>query len=29
MILLLANCTKLDGYDPTTGIVKWIITHDS
>jgi len=30
MFLLLTNCSaKFDRFDPTTSMVKWIITHDT
>ena len=30
MMVFLTNCTsRFDGYDPTTAIVRWIITHDT
>ena len=30
IFLLLTNCSaKFDGFDPTTSMVKWIITHDT
>ena len=30
VFLLLTNCSaKFDGFDPTTSMVKWIITHDT
>jgi hypothetical protein len=30
MFLLLTNCSaKFDGYDPSTAVVRWIITYDS
>jgi len=31
MMVLLTNCTKIkfDGYDPTTAMVRWIITHEN
>jgi hypothetical protein len=28
IIFLLTHCTKFDSYDPTTGILKWVITKD-
>ena len=30
MIILLTNCTriKFDGFDPSTALVRWVITHD-
>ena len=29
-MVFLSNCTKLkfDGYDPTTAMVRWVITSD-
>ena len=30
MFLLLTNCSaKFDGYDPSTAMLRWIITHDT
>ena len=30
VLVLLTGCSaKFDGYDPSTAIVRWIITHDS
>ncbi len=30
VFVLLTGCSaKFDGYDPSTAIVRWIITHDS
>ena len=29
-LLLLTNCSaKFDGYDPSTAMLRWIITHDT
>jgi hypothetical protein len=27
-IFLLTSCSNFDSYDPTTGILKWVITKD-
>ena len=30
VFLLLSNCSaKFDGYDPSTAMLRWIITHDT
>ena len=30
VFLLLTNCSaKFDGYDPSTAMLRWIITHDT
>ena len=30
VLVLLTGCSaKFDGYDPSTAIVRWIITHDA
>ena len=30
IFLLLTNCSaKFDGYDPSTAMLRWIITHDT
>jgi len=31
MVMILTNCTKIkfDGYDPSTALVRWIITNDT
>ena len=30
VVLLLTNCSaKFDGYDPSTAMLRWIITHDT
>ena len=30
MMVILTGCTKIkfDGFDPTTSMVRWIITHE-
>ncbi len=30
LLVLLTGCSaKFDGYDPTTAMLRWIITHDT